>query len=630
MAKKKHRHSMKTDQDWVLSRPASFIGAITEGIHEEYILDENIKKFVKTEISYVPALVKIINEIIDNSVDAPRGNKKLKIDITINGKTITCKDNGVGIPIDFIKDLDGQDIIIPKACWGKMKSGSNYNDDEEDATTIGTNGVGSFACNVWSTSFIGKTCDGKQQYIGTWKNNAMDYTEVITKKNCNSGTIVEFIPDLERFGIQGDIPNSIYQVIKQRLINLSATFKDITFSFNKEVLQYTNEQFLSFLGDNGNMYTTDKYSIAIFPSTSGDFECFSIINGLNLKGGTHIDYILKYMVSGIKDKLPKKFDSIKPGDIKTKLKIVIIGNSFPTIVWDGQTKEKIKNSDKDIRIYLGDDWKEMIPKVASNKDIIEPITFLHQAKIDAEEKRAAADADKEVKKSKVLKFRPATKSKTYLSVVEGDSALKGIIKALTREHIGYLPLRGVVINVNTSNMSKIVSNKEFKDLMNVLGLKFNAKNNCLEMVYDYIVIMTDADVDGQHIQGLLQGFFAKFIPNIFAEKRLLVLKTPIKVAKDKKENMVAAFLNEDEYKEFISKKTNTKYDIEYKKGLGSMNPKEYEQFFKLRPFETCLQVITYEDEIELDTMSLWLDDDADVRKEKMQNRLKNGFDIDAI
>lgn len=627
MADKKVRHAIKDDRWWVLNRPASFIGAITMGEHEEYILDINQKKFVKEQLSYVPALIKIINEIIDNSVDILKLQKrKATLNVSISDKAIQVADNGDGIPIEMIPDLQGNDIIIPRSCWGLAKAGSNFNDDELDATTIGTNGVGSYACNVWSTVFTGKTCDGKKEYIGTWKNNDTEYKENIkdVPASAKKGTTVYFEPDIARFGMER-LDANVIKVIRQRIINLSVLYKNIEFTFNNEKIKYSTKEFMKFIGQNGNLYETDKYSIGVFPSTTDDFEIFSLINGLNIQSGTHIDYVLKYVQAEIKDKLPKKFSTIKPGDIKNRLKVVFIGNEFPTIVWDGQTKEKIKNSDKDIRAYLGEDWKQILPQVAKNKNITDPITVLHSAKLDAEERLAAKAVDKELKKTKVLKIRHASKTKKYLMLTEGDSALKGIIKALGRLLNGYLPLRGVVANPYTSNIQKISKNQEYKDIMNILGLKFSEDNSCLTMNYEYVVLTTDADVDGAHIRGLLMGFFYKFVPDIFEHKKILVLRTPIKVAKDKKENMVAAFITEQEYDEFMKVKSNHKYDIEYKKGLGSLNQKEYEQFFKLRPFEECLVELDYTEK-DFELMKNWLEDDADFRKEKIRGRIKD-FDV---
>ncbi len=623
------RHAIKDDRWHVLNRTGMYLGSTVKTTLTEYLIEDN--QFIQKEVSYVPALVKMINEIIDNSVDVLKetgGEISVKLSPTQN--SILVSDTGDGIPIKEIKNLDGTSILIPKACWGIAKSGSNFNDDAQDADTIGTNGVGSFCSNVLSSKFIGITEDGTKKYVGEWSDNASPdtYKEQISNSK-KHGTSVYFEPDLNRLGIES-FSDDTSRVIKQRLINLKVTYPNINFKFNDKLIKMDQITFMKMQGQNGNIYSdsTGKYSYAVYPSVSGDFETFSIVNGLNIKDGTHIDYLLKYITASIKDKLPKKFDKITTGDIKNKIKIVFIGNKFPKIQWSGQTKETIGNSNKDIRSYLGEDWKDLLLEISKNKEIIEPITFLHAAKLDAEERKLAANADKELKKAKVLKIRHASKSKDFLLITEGDSALKGIIGALGRENKGYYPSRGVGANAYTSTIQKIVSNPEYKDIMNVLNLKFSSENSSLKMTYKAIVIASDADVDGSHIKGLLMGFFYKFVPDIFEHHKIMILRTPIKVAKDKKENMVAAFLTEGEYQEFVKKKSNLKYAIEYKKGLGSLNPKEYKQFFELRPFEECLVSLDYTKD-DLAEMVNWLEDDSDFRKERIQSRIQD-FNIDNV
>lgn len=618
------RHKIKDDKWHVLNRTGMYLGSTTEADHLEYIIQDGQMKQVITK--YIPAVIKMINEIIDNSVDALRDSKRGKIDVIIGKDYIEVKDNGSGIPVNYIQDLDGTDIVTPKAMWGKAKAGSNFNDDESDEDTIGTNGVGSFCTNVLSKHFIGSTCDGKKLYTGTWSNNADNYEETIIDST-KRGTSVKFSPDFTRFDCENDNMDSSYIVIKQRLINLSMLFQNISFTLNKESIKYSRKDFLSTFGK-AEIYEEDNYIIGVLPNDIDDFKSFSIINGLNLKSGSHIEYVTKYLIQGIKDKLPKKFNTIKPGDIKNKLNVVFIGTKFPKLVWEGQTKESIKNSDKDIRQYLGDDWKTLIQKVAKNKDITDPIIYLHQIKLEAEQRKLLKDVDKQNKKADILKLLPASKENKFFFILEGDSAKKGLVSSLGREDKAYLPLRGVVINVFTKKLSHVAKNSEFQDIMNSLGFSFSGENTSLNMNYEQIIIATDADVDGAHICGLLLGFFYKFAPDVFQHRKIKILRTPIKVAKDQKENIVAAFLNENEYQLFMKNPQNSKYTIEYKKGLGSMNNKEYAQFFKLRSFNECLAEINYE-ESDFKLLENWLMDDSDFRKDKIQARLKL-YDIDKI
>ena len=112
------------------------------------------------------------------------------------------------------------------------------------------------------------------------------------------------------------------------------------------------------------------------------------------------------------------------------------------------------------------------------------------------------------------------------------------------------------------------------------------------------------------------------------KKRILILKTPIKVAKDKKENMTAAFVTEDEYLEYSKNGIPRGINIEYKKGLGSMNDKEYAQFFKLKPLNKALVSVDW-NEKDIEKMLQWVGDDSDFRKEAMQQRIVD-FDPDKI
>ena len=618
------RHSIKDDRWHILNKIGMYLGSSNRAEYNEYMVSAGKMEIVK--ISYVPAVIKMINEIIDNSIDVLKNKKSGKIDVTITDFDVTVRDNGDGIPIQHIKDLDGSDVLIPYSCWGKAKAGSNFNDDDIDATTIGTNGVGSYCSNVHSSRFVGTTCDGKQEYVGIWTDNALNYEEKVKPKK-SKGTSVTFTPRLETFKLER-IDNQHKQIIEQRLMNLSVVYPNLAFSFNGKVIKLSRKQYLQMFSQEGNIYEEEHYAIGVFPSVTDDFQQFSIINGLNIKGGNHIEYLLKYVITEIKEKLPKKFSDIKVGDIKNKLQIVMVGNEFPSIQWEGQTKETIGNSNKEVRAYLGENWKDFLIKIAKNKAITDPITFLHGAKLDAQERLDALKVDKILKNANVQKLRKASKQNKFLFLSEGDSALKGIIKALGRIDKSYYPLKGVPANPYTSTLSKIMSNAEYKDIMSILKLKFSESNKLADMDYDYVVMATDADVDGSHIAGLLMGFFWKFCPEVITEKRLLLLRTPIKVAKDKKEKMTHAFVTAEEFIKFEAKGIPKGTEIEYKKGLGSMNDKEYKQFFELRPLEDCLVSLDYQEE-DIKTMLSWVGDDSDFRKDGIQKRLKH-FDADTI
>ena len=624
-----NRHHIKDDRWHVLNRPGVYIGSVVQAYYDEYILQNGLME-IKSCL-YVPALIKIINEVIDNCCDILKDVKKgACVDIIIDTakNKIVVSDNGCGMPIKYIKDLDGSDIIIPAAMWGKAKAGSNFNNDALDADTIGTNGVGSFCTNVFSTKFIGTTCDGVNKFVGTWSDNCEKFESTLTTQK-KTGTSVEFYPDLQRFTMnEHKLTDDTLIVIKQRLVNLSGMFENIKFTLNGEVIKYSKIDLLKAFVPVGEYHIDENYAIAIGTSVSNEFKQFSLINGLNITTSSAINYISKYLVEGVKEKLPKKYDDIKPGDIKTKIQIVMIGNKFPKIVWDGQTKEKLNNSDADIRKYLGEDWKEIIDKVVKNNDIIKPITFLYDAKKDAEEREKAGKVDKEIKKLFVPKLSLATKKKYILALIEGDSAKNGIMQAFGREYISYLPGKGVIMNALTNSLSDITNNNEFKELMSTLGLTFSKDNTAAKMTHENIVIMTDQDVDGAHIKGLWFAFFQRFVPDIFEMGKLWILDTPIKVAKNAKEELIKPFFTEQEFLSYM-KKGNKPAIVEYKKGLGSFNPKEYNDVFEKVKVEDCLYRVLPPDETDIQLMMNYLDDDSAPRKELIKEYMKD-FDPNMI
>ena len=598
---KESRHTIKDDKWHILNRPAMYVGSITSSDYQEYIIRDN--KMDLVTLNYSPALAKIINEIIDNSVDILQRVKKGKIDVIMTNNSIQVTDNGSGIPIEYITDLDGSHVLTPQAMWGKAKAGSNFIGDDIDATTIGTNGVGSFCTNVLSKKFIGITCDGKKIYKGTWLNNCGDYHEDKIEDNKKNGTTVYFEPDLHRFKLS-EINKDMFILIKQRLINLSIINPHIEFTFNNEKIKMDRNTFVKMLGNNGNIYEEEKYIIAIYPSTTDDFSSFSILNGLNLKSGSHINYILKQVQDAIIESLPKKYDGIKPGDVKNKLKIIFIGKEFPELEWEGQTKESIKNPDRQIKEYLGDNWKVILKEIIKNKSILDPILFLYNAKMNAEDMKKVKELDKLIKKRNVEKYKPAFKKKVGLFISEGDSAIDSVCSNIGRDFYGFLPTSGVPINALEEKTSTIQESDKFKDLATVLGIEFTKPKDQYE--YEEIILAMDADYDGIHIIGLYLAFFYRYLPYYLFNKKIFIFRTPVAMLKDKNEKTVEVFLTQQELNKYLEK-PNSKYNYEIKKGLGSLSSVEWDDFFKLKKLQDVLEPVIAKDDKDTESILFsWL------------------------
>lgn len=407
-----------TEREHILTRPTMYIGAVDLTTSNEYILSDD--KIEYKEVKYVPGLIKIINEIIDNSVDvAIKTNFKSsnEISVKITSDEVQVQDNGTGIPIK--QNEDGH--YLPELCWNHARAGSNF-DDDKNRTQIGMNGVGSYATACFSKKFIGNTDDGINNYTITIKDNASSFTEKLDKTK-SQGTTVKFYPDLEKFGLK-EIDETHISIIKQRLINLSMTFPDITFKFNGKKININSfKKYISLFGDVAEIYETEDYRFAILPNESDDFKQFSYVNGLKIPdGGTHIDVIINNIVNPIREKLIKKYKTLKPADIKNKLMIVAFLKNLSNTKFNSQTKEKITNSVSELVQYYGNiDFTKITNKILKTPEIIDPITEVYKIKEELKKRQELKNADKQTnKKPKSEKFMPPIGDWVNIFLAEGD------------------------------------------------------------------------------------------------------------------------------------------------------------------------------------------------------------------
>lgn len=593
-----------TEREHIITRPSMYIGAVDLTKTSDYIADGN--SIVYTELCYVPGLIKIINEIIDNSVDVAikTGFKSSdQISIKIDKDTVEVQDNGTGIPVQ--KNPDGH--YLPELAWGHARAGSNF-DDDTNRTQIGMNGVGSFATNCFSKKFVGKTDDGKHNYTITFKNNAESFTESVSKSKGKTGTNVKFYPDLSKFGLT-EIDKAHQDVIYQRLINLSMSFPEITFKFNgKKVNVNSFKKYVSMFSESFEIFETDNYKFAILPNESDDFRQFSYVNGLKIPdGGTHIDIISYQVVSRIRDKLVKKFKTIKPGDIKNKLMVIAFLKNVKNTKFNSQSKEKITNGTAEINDYFGDiPWDKITSKILRTPEIIDPITEVYRIKEEFKKRQELKGLQKTVKKIKSDKYLPSIGVKKYLLLVEGESALGGLSPVLGRKECGYYTLKGKPLNAYSAPQAKFTQNKELSELYKIIQ-----NEN-----YQYVIYATDQDLDGFHIRGLLTGFFVKYLPEL--KGKIGILQTPV-VGISKGDKLISWHYNlSDNVKLKSGEKSN------YYKGLGSWDSDDLKQVVQKDGLEKMIDILEFNDDTVIDD---WLGNDSEPRKKYI---LQNNFSISKL
>ena len=554
--------------------PQMYIGSMNAAESTEIILKEN--KFQKESISYVPALLKIINEALDNSIDEAIKTKFQfgnKIKISISDTDVTIEDNGRGIPVIQSKE-SGE--YMPVMAFCNVRAGSNFDKVNEGTSSIGTHGIGIKATNIFSTLFEAETSDGKNKLSLTCRDN-MESIDFSIKECSSTYTKIHFRPDLSRFGLSS-IDEAHSNMIYQRILFLSYSFPEIKFYFNNERVNIGNsKQFMSMFSDSFELFSEDNWFIGVYPNEEEDFSFFSYVNGLYLKrGGTHIDVISNELSYKIRDSLMKKYKTIKPGDVKNKLSIVVFFKNFPSMQFDSQTKETLTNSIFDIKKFLNlsnDDFLDMTKKIMKNEAILEPIVEMFKLKEEFKKRQALKNLSSGKKRITSESYFPPIGDKKYLMLTEGFSATSSMWNILGRRNIAYYSLRGKPLNTFNVPVSKMIANKEFKDIIDVLNLNLLDKET--DMDYEKIIFLSDQDSDGIHIRSLLLTFFYKFTPKMIEDGRIFFMNTPLLIQFDKRDKPVNWFFTIEEYNDFVEKNPDSSsLRTKYYKGLGSFNPLE--------------------------------------------------------
>jgi len=212
-----------SDMEHILLRPNMYIGSVKPILSQRYVIDGDTIK--QTELRFIPGLVKIFEEILDNSVDAfvdHDFNGRPKIDIEIDETGFCVTDNGVGIPNKLVEDK-----YMCEIAWGTAKAGSNFDGERKSA---GANGIGSYLTTVFSNEFIGININDGKKVTCTWNNNTVDYKRNVGKST-KSGVQVTVKPDFKRFNVSKFSKNDLL-AIESRIKMLALSYPEIKFILN--------------------------------------------------------------------------------------------------------------------------------------------------------------------------------------------------------------------------------------------------------------------------------------------------------------------------------------------------------------------------------------------------------------
>ena len=565
-----------TARDHVRTRVGMYLGSTSIEEVEQFLFGK------WTKVHYTPALFKMINEIIDNSIDEhirTSGTFATKIDVIIKDSTVTVTDNGRGIPQELIETPEGESIQRAVAAWTRVNAGTSFG---ETRTTVGANGVGSSATNFLSSSFCGTTWSNGTCLHVTCSDGAEQIDSRETKKS-GSGTSVTFTPDFSIFECDSFDGQDLSDLVEDRLIGLQMSFPKITFSFNGEKIQVRNiKQYAEmFTGEGASVIAEKSDNLTFFFTSSEDgFRSNSFINGVNTRlGGTYVDFIVNNVSDELIGMIKKKHKiEITRSVLKNGITFVLFAREFVNPKYDSQTKERLTNSVGEVKTHFDGegikDFKSIAKKIFAADDIIEPIIAAQLEKKKAEDRRNAIVAQKKLKKVKVAKHIAANKSEhATLFLMEGLSALGFFLKVRNTDFAGAYPLRGVTMNTWDMKPADVLKNKELSELVAILGLDINDPDSVDTMNYKQIATLSDADVDGAKIATLLVGFFYKFWPRLLTEHRVGITRSPIMISSSGKDEKW--FFTYAEAKKF--KETAKGYNHRYLKGLGSLTEAEYDR-----------------------------------------------------
>lgn len=610
----------------VKQRPGMYIGSTKEELQSRFIYDYNDGVMKMKEISIVPGMIKIIDEIISNSSDEYRRKDNMGltiINVSINSDgLIEIKDNG-GIPVVKHKEAG---VWLPEFIFGRLRTSSNY-DDTEDRNVVGTNGVGSALTRIFSDTFTVRTADGKNSWIGTWTSKSEDCNNIKVEKTkkIDHGTITSFIIDYSLFDVHyRNITSDLADLVLTRCVNaavanpgLIVTYTDwrigetLTFKFKdfKEYIELyrdyvTLKDIIEYKDDDKKVYVVPDGSINI-----------GFVNGAECNGGTHVKALHSLINNPIVELLNKKNKiDLTPRNVDGNYSMFCdVKVSNPS--YDSQTKETLTTT---VDKFYKDDTKtfevsDKFIKAICKSNIIENVMDWYRKKQAAEDQRAIRKINREINQGlkrpdKYITCTSKKKQERQLWIFEGDSA-KAAFRTCRNPQIqaGYI-MRGVPKGAWGATPTEMMKNEVYNDLVKILGLKFGDDFNVNDIKFNKIVISSDADVDGSHICGILLSFFNNW-PELFENDIIVRSVSPIIIAYKGKQ--AKYFYYKEEYENEAPKLKG--WSFKYTKGLGSQNDKESKEMYQNPKF-----AIFSKDELSESMMKKWFDKaDSNTRKEML-------------
>ena len=619
----------------VRKRPAMYIGDISEkGLHH------------------------LVYEVVDNSIDEALAGYCDHIEVFINeDNSITVQDNGRGIPVDFHEKEQKSALEVVMTvlhAGGKFDKGSYK-------VSGGLHGVGVSCVNALSTHMTTNVFRNGKIYQQEYSCGKQLYSVKEIGESDRTGTRQTFWPDGSIF----TVTTYKYETLQNRLRELAYLNKGITITLtdlrdkdeegNVRTETFHSEEgvkeFVRFLNNQNNntpliddviYLNTEKQGvpieIAIMYNTGYRENLYSYVNNINtIEGGTHVvgfrtaltRVLKKYAEENNAKAIEKAKIEIQGEDFREGL-VTVISVKVAEPQFEGQTKTKLGNSEISgaVNQAVGEalnNYLEEHPKEA--KQIVDKVILAATARIAARKARETVQRKSPMggggMPGKLADCSSRVPQECELFLVEGDSAGGSAKQGRSRATQAILPLRGKILNVEKAMWHKAFESDEVNNIITALGVRFGVdgdddskKANIDKLRYHKVIIMTDADVDGAHIDTLIMTLFYRYMPEIIEAGHLYIANPPL--YKCSKGKISEYCYNEEERLAFIEKYADGNeggIHTQRYKGLGEMNP---EQLWEttMNPETRILKQVTIENAANVDYIfSMLMGDDVAPRRE---------------
>ena len=598
----------------------------------------------------------LVYEIVDNSVDEALAGECSHIEVFINeDNSITVVDDGRGIPvgINSKSGLPAVQVVFTVLHAGGKFGGGGYK------VSGGLHGVGASVVNAlseWLEVLV--ETDGKA-YKQRYERGKVitELTEIGTTER--HGTTVTFLPDKEIF----EETVFDYGTIKHRLREMAFLTKGLRISLTdrreegKKTDSFHYEggimEYVSYLNKNQTVLYdkiiycegkkgTVQVEVALQHNDGYNEGCYSFVNNINTpEGGTHLTGFRNAITKTFNEyaklmKLVKDSDPALTGEDIREGMTAIVSIKIPEPQFEGQTKQKLGNSEargavesiasEQIMIFL-----EQNPAVG--KMIVEKALLAQRARDAARKARDLTRRKTALEymnlPGKLADCSDKNPDNCEIYLVEGDSAGGSAKDARDRATQAILPLRGKILNVEKSRLDKILENKEIQSMITAFGTGIHEDFDISKLRYKKIIIMTDADIDGAHIDTLMLTFIYRFMPELIRKGHVYLAQPPL--YKVEKGNKIWYAYNDKELENIMSeigRDSNNK--IQRYKGLGEMDAEQLWETTMDPERRVLLKVMMDEEnasEIDL-TFNTLMGDKVEPRREFIEQNAKYVRNLD--